>query len=298
MSSTNKTISLLEPDFIKSLESLNLISRKIFKGLLKGERRSQKKGVSIEFADYRDYVQGDDLRCLDWNIFGRLDRLLLKLFQEEEDLNIFFLIDNSLSMDFGTPSKFFYAKQVAAALGYIALNNLDRVGVYTFSSQLEEIFPLSRGKQSSWKLFDSLEQASISKETNIYESFRHFALRNKHRGLVVVLSDFMDPQGLENAFKFFSPRKYDLFLVQILSQEEVDPSLVGDIRLMDAEWEQHTDLSISDELLQKYQFVLKGFLEHLRLFCHKRDISYIFSTNQIPLEELILNYLRQFGLLR
>ena len=150
--------SLLDQEFMHKLEQLALFSRKVFRGLLKGERRSKKKGVSIEFADYRDYVPGDDLRFLDWNIYGRLERLFIKLFQEEEDLNILFLLDGSRSMTFGSPSKFDYGKKVAAALGYIALANLDRVAVSVFSSQLDHLFPLSRGKQSAWRLFDFFEQ--------------------------------------------------------------------------------------------------------------------------------------------
>src|SRR5919107_6118827 len=120
---------LLDPQFLAKLEQLELVSRKIFLGLMKGERRSKRKGQSVEFADYRNYVKGDDLRFLDWNLYARLDRLFLRLFMEEEDLHLYLLIDNSLSMDFGSPSKLRYAKQVAAALGFIGLVNMDRVVV-------------------------------------------------------------------------------------------------------------------------------------------------------------------------
>src|SRR5260370_21887665 len=132
---------LLDSLFLAKLEQLELVSRKIFLGVMKGERRSKKKGQSVEFADYRNYVKGDDLRFLDWNLYGRLDRLFIRLFQEEEDLHFYLLIDNSLSMDFGNPSKLHYARQVAAALGFIGLVNMDRVVVEVFSERLTTSMP-------------------------------------------------------------------------------------------------------------------------------------------------------------
>src|ERR1700736_1893177 len=133
-----QTQPLLEPDFLARLEQLELVSRKIFIGRMKGERRSKRKGQSVEFADYRNYVVGDDLRFLDWNLYARLDRLFLRLFMEEEDLHFYVLVDNSLSMDFGTPTKLHYARQIAAALGFIGLVNLDRVVIEAFSENLTQ----------------------------------------------------------------------------------------------------------------------------------------------------------------
>src|SRR6266550_7206991 len=146
-----QTQPLLDPDFLARLEQLELVSRKIFTGAIKGERRSKRKGQSVEFADYRNYVKGDDLRHLDWNLYARLDRLFIRLFQEEEDLHFYVLIDNSLSMDFGSPSKLRYAKQVAAALGFIGLVNLDRVMVEAFNDRLVQSLPAQRGRRSLWR---------------------------------------------------------------------------------------------------------------------------------------------------
>src|SRR5580704_5860353 len=144
--------TLLDPQFLARLEQLELVSRKIFMGRMKGERRSKRKGQSVEFADYRNYVVGDDLRFLDWNLFARLDRLFIRLFMEEEDLHFYVLIDNSLSMDFGTPTKLHYAKQVAAALGFVGLVNLDRVVVEAFNDRLTQSMPACRGRRSLWQL--------------------------------------------------------------------------------------------------------------------------------------------------
>src|SRR2546422_4590441 len=143
---------LLSPEFLARLEQLELVSRKIFMGRMKGERRSKKKGQSVEFADYRNYVVGDDLRHLDWNLYARLDRLFIRLFMEEEDLHLYLLIDTSRSMDFGTPTKLHYAKQVAAALGFIGLVNLDRVVVEAFNDRLTQTMPAARGRRSVWRL--------------------------------------------------------------------------------------------------------------------------------------------------
>src|ERR1700722_1520341 len=154
---------LLDPQFLARLEQLELVSRKIFLGRMKGERRSKRKGQSVEFADYRDYVVGDDLRFLDWNLYARLDRLFLRLFMEEEALHFYVLIDNSLSMDFGEPSKLHYAKQVAAALGFIGLVNLDRVVVEAFNDRLTQSLPAVRGRRSLWRLLDFLAQLPPSR---------------------------------------------------------------------------------------------------------------------------------------
>src|SRR5580700_7338701 len=149
---------LLDPQFLHRLEQLELVSRKIFLGVMKGERRSKRKGQSVEFADYRNYTKGDDLRFLDWNIYGRLDRLFIRLFMEEEDLHFYLLIDNSLSMDFGTPTKLHYARQVAAALGFIGLVNMDRVVMEAFNDRLTQSLPALRGRRSLWQMMSFLQK--------------------------------------------------------------------------------------------------------------------------------------------
>src|SRR5580693_9525475 len=149
---------LLDPQFLARLEQLELVSRKIFHGRMKGERRSKKKGQSVEFADYRNYVIGDDLRFLDWNLFARLEKLFIRLFMEEEDLHFYVLLDNSLSMDFGNPTKLLYAKQLAAALAFIGLVNMDRVVIEAFNNRLTQSLPAVRGKKSLWRLLDFLQK--------------------------------------------------------------------------------------------------------------------------------------------
>src|SRR3954451_25415563 len=180
-----QTQPLLDPQFLARLEQLELVSKKIFLGRLKGERRSKKKGQSVEFADYRNYVVGDDLRFLDWNLYGRLDRLFIRLFMEEEDLHFYVLLDNSLSMSFGTPTKLHYARQVAAALGFIGLVNLDRVRVQAFNDRLVQRLPALRGRRSLWRMIDYLDKLEPAGPSALAASLRAFSLECSGKGIVV-----------------------------------------------------------------------------------------------------------------
>src|SRR5271165_1442225 len=166
---------LLDPQMLARLEQLELVSRKIFLGRMKGERRSKRKGQSVEFADYRNYVIGDDLRFLDWNLFARLDRLFIRVFMEEEDLHFYVLIDNSLSMDFGNPTKLHYAKQIAAALAFIGLVNMDRVVIEVFNDRLTQSLPAIRGRRSLWRLMDFLTKVEPAGPSDLRRALRSFS---------------------------------------------------------------------------------------------------------------------------
>src|SRR5580765_8137468 len=183
---------LLDPLFLHKLEQLELVSGKIFLGRIKGERRSKRKGQSVEFADYRNYVVGDDLRFLDWNLYARLDKLFLRLFMEEEDRHVYLLVDNSLSMDFGAPTKLHYAKQIAAALGFIGLVNLDRVVIEAFNDRLTQTMPAVRGRRSLWRLLDFLRKVEPAGPSDLRQALRTFSLKSSGKGIVVLLSDLMD----------------------------------------------------------------------------------------------------------
>src|SRR6195256_2763576 len=226
---------LLDPLFLHKLEQLELVSRKIFTGAIKGERKSKRKGQSVEFADYRNYVKGDDLRHLDWNLYARLDRLFIRLFLEEEDLHFYVLIDNSMSMDFGTPSKLHYAKQVAAALGFIGLVNMDRVVIEAFNNRLTQSLPAVRGRRSLWRLMDFLQKIEPAGPSDLRKALRTFSLKSSGKGIVVLLSDFMDKGGYEEALRYLVARQLDIYVIQILSHEEIEPEIVGDLQLVDVE---------------------------------------------------------------
>ncbi len=292
------TPPLLDPDFMHKLEQLELVSRKIFVGRMKGERRSKKRGSSVEFADHRNYSVGDDLRHIDWNVYGRLDKLFLKLFLEEEDLHVHLLLDTSLSMDFGEPSKLHYGKQVAAALGFVALVNHDRVVLDGFTTSLAPGLQGVRGRSQMWRLVRHLESITPQGASDLKAACREFAIRHASKGIVIVISDFLDKNGYEEALRFLLARDLDIYVIHILSRDEVEPDLVGDLRLLDAEDDSAVEITISAPLLKRYQDTLNAFVGGLKEWCTARGIAYLFTTNHQPFDKLILNYLRQRGLVR
>jgi uncharacterized protein (DUF58 family) len=289
---------LLDPQFLARLEQLELVSRKIFLGRLKGERLSKRKGQSVEFADYRPYVVGDDLRFLDWNLFGRLDRLFLRLFMEEEDLHFYLLIDNSLSMSFGTPTKLHYARQVAAALGFIGLVNLDRVVIEAFNDRLTQSLPAVRGRRSLWRMLSFLEQLEPAGPSDLRRALRTFSLKCSGKGIAVVLSDFMDKGGYAEALRYLVARQMDVYVIQVLSREEIEPEIVGDLKLVDVEDEDVAEVTVTGPLLKRYKQNLATYRAALQEFCSRRGIMYLFTSNEVPFERLVLTYLRRRGLLR
>ncbi|HXG10068.1 MAG TPA: DUF58 domain-containing protein [Gemmataceae bacterium] len=293
-----QTPPLLDSEFLTKLEQLELVSRKIFLGRMKGERRSKRKGQSVEFADYRNYVVGDDLRFLDWNLYARLDRLFLRLFMEEEDLHVYILIDNSLSMDFGTPTKLHYAKQVAAALGFIGLVNMDRVVIEAFNDRLVQSMPAARGRRSLWRLLDFLNKVEPAGPSDLRQALRTFSLKCSGKGIVILLSDFMDKGGYQDALRYLIARQLDIYCVQILSQEEIEPEIVGDLKLVDIEDEDVAEITVSGPLLKRYKQNLAAFRAGLHEFCTRRGVAYLFTSNQVPFDRLVLTYLRQRGLVR
>ena len=289
---------LLEPEFLRKLDQLAIASRKVFAGRTRGERRSKRRGVSVEFADYRDYSRGDDLRFVDWNIYGRLDRLFLKLFLEEEDLFIYVLLDVSESMSFGDPVKIHYAKQLAAALSYIGLANMERVSVAAFSSTLRHAFGPARGRHEVWRMFSFLDGLDAGGETALADVCREFVLRNRRRGVAVVLSDFFDPAGYESALKFFVQRQFETFVLHVLSPEDISPAVGGHLRLYDAETNEYTEITANEALLDMYQSNMRQFTAGLRSFCVRSGINYFLARTDTPFDRLILESLRKGGLLK
>ena len=296
--STAANTPLLDPEFLHKLEQLELVSKKIFVGRMKGERKSKRRGSSVEFADHRNYSVGDDLRHIDWNVYGRLDKLFLKLFLEEEDLHVYSLLDTSLSMDFGEPTKLHYGKQIAAALAFIGLVNHDRVILDTFSAKLGSGIPSVRGRSQMYRVVQYLDQLEPSGASNLATAAKAFAIKHTGKGVVVVISDFLDKQGYEEALRYLLARNLDIYVIHVLSQEEVEPEIVGDLRLVDVEDDDDAEITVSAPLLKRYKENLNAFVGGLKEWCTKRGITYIFTTNQNPFDRLVLNYLRERGLVK
>lgn len=291
------TDDLLTPDFLRKIERLQLVAKRVFPGRLRGERRSTKRGSSVEFADYRNYSTGDDFRRVDWNVYARLEKLFLKLFVEEEDLHVYILIDASKSMDFGSPRKLLYAKRIAAALSYIALSNLDRVGISALNGTSASVLSPKRGKQSAFGVFDYLKSVQPVGGTQLAASMRDFSLRTSQPGLVIVISDFFDPDYQKGLSALLS-RKFELTVMHLLDQDEVEPPLGGDLLMVDSETNERREVTITQTLLRKYQQRLAEFCGGVESFCTRYGCNYVRVTNQSPFEDLILGYLRQRGMLK
>ena len=292
------TDELLPPSLLAKLDRMELVSRKIFRGRMKGERRSVRKGQSVEFADFRNYVPGDDLRFVDWNLYARLDKLFLKLFLEEEDLHFYTLIDVSESMNFGTPSKLQYAKQLAAALGYIGLCRSDRIKIEPLDPVAAPAAPVLRGRGQVWRMIEYLNRMESSDNVPLADGVKNFCSRNTGKGVLVLITDLMDKSGYEAALKYLVARNLDIYVIHVLSQEEIDPDIQGDLKLVDCEDDDIAEISVSQRLLDRYRRTLATFIEQSRDFCSRRGIVYTMTSTERSVDRLVSRYLRQRGLVR
>lgn len=293
------TEQLLTPEFMHRLDQLELASRRIVQGRLQGERRSRRRGTSVEFADYRNYAVGDDLRRIDWNIYSRLEKLFLKLFLEEEDLRVHTLVDTSLSMNFGSPTKLFFAKKIAAALSYIGMVHHDRVTVEAFASSLQGDGPgPMRARSQIRRLLYYLEQMQPAGTSDMNSAIKAFATRNSGPGVVVVISDFLDKYGYETALRYLIARNFEVYVIHVLSPDEVEPPMTGDLRLIDAEDGDMAEITITAPLLDRYRRTVEAFKSGLRDWCAQRGIHYTFTTSDASFERLVLEYMRRNGLVK
>ncbi len=291
--------ALLEPKFLKKLETLSLAAKRIFAGRTQGERRSRKHGASVEFADFREYALGDDLRYVDWKAYGRLEKLFLKLFVEEEDLSLHLLIDTSRSMEFGAPiRKSDYARRVTAALGYIALAEYDRVTVAGFADALGAVSPPLRGRPGIAPFFRFLQAQTEPKGgTRFGDALTRYAARANNPGIAVVLSDFFDETHAAG-LRALRARHFQIVLIHVLDAEEVNPALNGDLRLVDAESGETRDVSLSPYVLGQYQAQFAKFTDGLHDLAGRYGMDYVRAVTDVPFEDVILKFLRLQGVLR
>lgn len=293
---------LLSPQFLRRLDRLDVLSRKMLAGKLHGERRSKRRGKSVEFADYRGYVHGDDLRFIDWNLYARLDRLFIRLFMEEQDLLVSIVVDVSASMDDGRPHKLDYARRVAAALGYIALTHHNRMSLFTFADGLGPRLTDLRGRRPVPRMLEFLEDMRPAGRGGLEKTCRQLALSVRGRGVVILISDFLDKGDLDAALRWLggAGSRLDVFAVQVLSPQEMDPAaaeMIGDLRLVDVEDAQVTDVSVTRPLLRRYRQTLAAHQTRLRHVLTAREMAFLPAVTSTPFETLVLEHLRQRGLL-
>lgn len=299
--------SLLPPELLRRLEQFQLLAARRAKSSARGERRSRARGQSVEFADYRNYTAGDDFRYLDWNLYGRLEKLFLKLYEEERELPVRIFLDCSESMTFGSPRKFDFALQIAAAIGYVALCGFDRITVVPFPElQIGDLKTQNsnaefaargalrsvRGRKSSLNYFQNLAKLEARGAANFNESLRRGAIEARQAGVAVVLSDFLDPAGYEPGLGALVSRGFHVNAVQILAPEELNPGTFGDLRFIDSETGAMQEVTFGKYRLKNYQQTVENYCQRLREFCRSRGMNFFRASSDTPIEQLLLKQLR------
>lgn len=293
-----KDDELFDDEFQRKLDYLALVSRRVFSGAMRAERRTKKTGSGVEFADHRDYTAGDDFRYLDWHAYQRFDRLLIRLYEEEEDLAIYFILDTSASMGFGDGEKLRYAKRLAAALAYVGLANLDRVAIVTATEEISGRMPTTRGKARIFRVFRFLEGVKATGHTDLGAALKTFVAQHKKRGLAVLLSDLYDPSGFEHGINTLRYNKFEPFVLHIVDPREARPDLRGDVRVYDCETGEEREVTVTSKILERYAEAYDGYLDDVRRFCTARQVPYFTADIGVPFDELILRVFRRGGFLR
>lgn len=294
---TTTTQPLFDAAFVRKLDRLALLTKRSMVGNLQGERRSPRRGASVEFSDFRPYTPGDDIRQIDWNLYARMERFFLKLFVAEEELTIHLLVDNTGSMNWGEPNKLWYAKRAAGAFGYITLSSLDRVGVTAFANEGARQLPSVRGKRGAFPLFDFLQKLPAGRSGSLSEICRRYARSARIGGPLLLCSDLMDPQW-QDALRALSARPFDITVLHILAPQELRPALDGDFRLVDAEGGEPIEITADLDTLRRYDENLTQWREEIETFCNGRGMTYLFVDTATPLEEFVLSSMRKRGVLR
>jgi len=309
---------LFDESTLRKLEQLTLVAERVRVGAMKGDRRSSKRGTSIEFADYRNYVQGDDLRRLDWNVYARLERPFIKLLEEEEDLAVHLLVDASASMNWPgeesgqwsvtsnqspvsslqSANKLAYALRLAGALGHIALTAGDLLTVTLLHSGGDQRWGPFRGGQNSLRLLRFLENGAAGGMTDLNLSLRNYALRGRRPGLLFVLSDLLSPNGYQEGLNALQARGFEVGLIHLLSPDEMEPPLGGDLKLVDVETGADAEITLDPTTLALYRERLGGWLAEIGSYCAGRHVHYIPVTTDLPWEKLVMQTLRVKGVLK
>lgn len=277
-------------DFLKKLNKINMnISLRLSSGY-QGGRKSKAKGVSVEFSDYREYIKGDDFRRVDWNAYGRFDKLFIKVFMEEREGIFNFFLDTSRSMDYGLNNKRAMALKIVAALSYIAINNLDRVNITTLDSgninQLKQV----SGSKAFENMLNNLEKIEFKGTTKLSESIKKRPIKSK--GVSVIVSDFLDNNGLEDleeGLKYLAFKNQQILLVQILSKEEINPEGLGEVSFIDSESNEEVKLSLTEAVIKEYKNTLKSYQEKIETMAKKYGGKFIVVDSSMEIEEVILS---------
>ncbi len=290
--------TFLSGDFLHQLEKLSVLAKKPVSGHLRGQHRSKRTGSGMIFSDYRPYVEGDDTRDLDWGIYLRLDRLILRLFEEEADLPVYIFLDISQSMKFGHPNKLEFAQKFSAALAYVSLMNHDRVSLVTYAEDVVSVVPARRGNKQLWRTMHVLDQVSAGGRTDLRTSLCHYFGAKRSRGLVVVVSDFLEDSSLDSTFKVLSNLRHEVFAIHVSSPDEYNPKLGDDVLLVDSEGLEVLDAQVTPQLVDQYKKEFDTFGNYLEGFFKRFGWGYLRADSNVSLESLFFTILREKGFFR
>jgi len=290
--------SFIDDAFLKQLEKLKIVSRKSTRNPRRGEYRSWQSGEGFEFLDFRKYHLGDDLRYVDWSVYGRLDKLFIKLFHAEKGQTAHILLDISRSMGSGTPSKDITAKKIAAALSYICLSNLDKTGLMAFNNQIVKIKSPARGKKQYLEVLKFFQSLEISDQTSLNGSLKAYAAICKNPGIAIIISDFFDPQGYEDGLKALAYRDFDINLIQVMDHEELHWSKTGHLLLNECESGEKKVTFVDKNLLELYRKKINEFIVGIQSYCNHYGMNYFLCDTHIPFENLLMDYLSKGALFR
>jgi uncharacterized protein (DUF58 family) len=293
-----KSEALFDDEFQRRLEMLALVSRRVFAGRLKAERRTRKKGSGVEFADHRDYAPGDDIRSIDWNVYQRFGRLLVRLYEEEEDLSIYFLIDCSASMGFGGKQKFDQARRLVAALAYVGLANLDRVTIVAVTDSVLKRMPATRGKGRIFTVFRFLRDLVPRGRTDLSEALKTFAAEHKRRGLAVLVSDLYDPAGFERGINVLRFEGFEPYVVHLTDSRDAVPKVEGDVLVYDCETGDEREVTVTPAVLSKLNEAFHSYANGIERFCKEKHVPYLAADAEAPFDQIVLRAFRQGGFLR
>ena len=295
---TDRLNSLIDDEFLKKLEKLKVIARKSARNPQRGEHRSWQSGEGLEFLDYRKYHIGDDLRYVDWSVYGRLDKLFIKLFHAEKGQTAHLLLDMSLSMGAGNPSKDITAKKIAAAISYICLSNLDKTGLMAFTDKIVAVKAPARGKKQYSDVLKFFFLLKPSDSTNVNGCLADYATICKNPGIAIIISDFFDPKGYEDGLKALASRDFDINLVQVMSHEELFWPKTGNLLLQEVETGEKKVTFVDKHLLERYQNKINEFISNIKSYCGHYGINYFLCDTSIPFEDLLMDYLTRGSLFR
>lgn len=284
--------ALFDGSFMERLARLEIVAKRVFGGDRRGERRSRRLGAGIEFADHRTYVPGDDFRHIDWNIYGRLGKLLLRLFEEEEDVTVTVLIDTSRSMALGEPSRLRTGLRLAAAMSYIALAHLDRAQVATFGEGLGPRLRPARGKAQIFRVLSFLRTIEANGETRFSDAMRAFVHQAPRPGPVVLLSDLYAQDGYEEGLERLLHHGFEPLVIHLIDPTDATPDLLGDVELVDCETGERRELTVSPATLERFERAYESWREGIRDFCQRRRISHYEADCREPFDEIMMELLR------